>query len=50
MARAYEILVESTPNSGNGYAVRVGMCGAGGGLRLFMDADHSISIVQPPRC
>ena len=42
-------VVESRPNRGKGYAVRLGMREARGTIRVFMDADHSISIDQLPR-
>ena len=42
-------LVESRPNRGKGHAVRVGMLEARGDLRVFLDADHSVSIAQLPR-
>ena len=45
----YLRLVESRPNRGKGYAVRLGMREARGTVRVFMDADHSISITQLPR-
>jgi len=41
-------LIESRPNRGKGHAVRVGMMAARGDLRLFMDADNSIPILQLP--
>jgi dolichyl-phosphate beta-glucosyltransferase len=42
-------LIASRPNRGKGHAVRLGMLEAHGTTRLFMDADHSISIAQLPR-
>jgi dolichyl-phosphate beta-glucosyltransferase len=41
-------LIESSPNRGKGYAVRVGMLKARGAIRAFMDADHSIPVTQLP--
>ena len=41
-------LIESSPNRGKGYAVRVGMLQARGTIRAFMDADHSIPVTQLP--
>jgi len=41
-------LIASRPNRGKGHAVRLGMLQACGATRVFMDADHSISITQLP--
>jgi dolichyl-phosphate beta-glucosyltransferase len=42
-------LAASTPHSGKGHAVRVGMLHARGRLRLVMDADSSVRIDELPR-
>jgi glycosyltransferase involved in cell wall biosynthesis len=42
-------VMESQPNLGKGHAVRLGMLAARGTIRVFLDADHSVSISQLPR-
>ena len=37
-------IIDYTPNRGKGYAVKQGMLGASGELRLFMDADYAVPI------
>ncbi len=39
-------LIDSQPNHGKGYVVRLGMLEAQGRYRLFMDADNAISLDQ----
>jgi dolichyl-phosphate beta-glucosyltransferase len=39
-------LLEGDRNRGKGHAVRAGMLAVGGRTRLFLDADHSVSISQ----
>ena len=41
-------LLGGTGNRGKGHAVRIGMLEARGSLRLFLDADHSVSIAHLP--
>ncbi len=41
-------LIGGLPNRGKGHAVRLGMLEAKGEVRLFMDADNSISIKELP--
>ena len=41
-------LLGSRPNRGKGHAVRLGMLEARGETRVFLDADHSVSISQFP--
>jgi len=42
-------LIESTPNRGKGFAVRVGMLAARGAVRLYMDADNATPISELPK-
>jgi dolichyl-phosphate beta-glucosyltransferase len=37
-------LIEYSPNRGKGFAIRAGMLGASGELRLFIDADSAVPI------